>query len=239
MSLMVKIVKKLLLTSALCVSFNAFASSASENNDVDYYEDEGRLLFKVRVHGLLSHAKQKGFSSAKKQAPNPKKVGNFIENGYGADVATTIFFTDNIASELSLGFSVLKVKYASIRNVGSNYNSNVDLGNKKDIYMIPLTLTGQYHIAPFGAIRPYVGLGYHGAYMMNKCKSFNIKNGHGPVAQVGLDFVAKDDTIINFDIRQYLLNTKVTYKDSFIKPPVTSKVKINPLLISVGIGFKF
>ena len=237
---MFKIVKKLLLTSAICISFNSFASSANDNNDVDYYEDEGRLLFKARIHGLLSNGKQKGFSATKNQVSNPQKVGRLVQNGYGGDAATTIFFNDNIASELSLGLSVLKVKYTSVKNVGINYNAKTDnLGKKKDIYMIPLTLTGQYHIAPFGAIRPYVGLGYHGAYIINKCKAFNIKNGHGFVAQAGIDFVAKDDTIINLDIKQYLLNTKVTYQESFIKPPVTSKVKINPLLISVGIGFKF
>jgi outer membrane protein len=235
-----KIVKKFLITSAICISFNSFVASANDSNDIDYYEDEGRLLFKARIHGLSSNGKQTGFSATKNQISNPEKVGRLIQNGYGGDVATTIFFNDNIASELSLGFSVLKVKHSSLKNVGINYNANTDnLGKKKGLYAIPLTFTGQYHIAPFGAIRPYIGLGYHGAYIVNKCKGFNVKNGHGFVAQAGVDFVAKDDTIINLDIKQYLLNTKVQYKESFIKPPVTSKIKINPLLISVGIGFKF
>lgn len=235
---MIKIIKNLLFAYVICISFSAFSSSQVDNEE-DNYQDEGRLLFKIRVHGLLSHATQKGLTT-KNQVSNAKKVGHFIENGYGGDVATTIFFSDNIASELSLGFDVLKTKYASIRDVGSNYGvNNKNLGKKKDVFMIPVTLTGQYHIAPFGGIRPYVGLGYHGAYMFSKCKLFDIKNGHGAVMQVGVDFVAKDDTMINFDIRQYFLNTKVAYKESFISPAVTSKVKINPLIISLGIGFKF
>jgi len=241
---MVKIIKNFLFTSFILLNFTVFganeaknASYEDSNYEDDYYEDEGRLVFKLRVHGVLANAKQSGLPAAK--VANPSKVGNFVENGFGVDVSTVVFFSDNIASELSLGFSVLKTKYASIKAVGNNYGVNSDIGKKKDTYMIPLTLTGQYHIAPFGAIRPYVGAGYHGAYMFSKSKLFNINNGHGPVLQAGVDFVAKDDIMINFDIKQYFLNTKVNYKESYIKPKVTSKIKINPLLISLGIGYKF
>lgn len=121
-----------------------------------------------------------------------------------------------------------------------NYGGNPkDVGKRKSLYMIPLTVTGQYHIAPFGAIRPYIGVGYHGAYFINKSKGCTVKNGHGAVLQLGVDLYAKDDTLINLDIKQYFLNTEVNYKSPLVKKSVSSKVKFNPLMIAIGVGFRF
>lgn len=238
---MIKVTKKfgiLLLVS--CVSISSFANSDSTNNDydADYYENEGNLVFKIRGGGIKSSAKQQGFPKA--TAKNPVSIGNFVENGYGFDASTSIFFASNVAAELSLGFNVLRTKNNSLKNVAYNYGGNpADVGKRKDLYMIPLTVTGQYHIAPFGAIRPYVGVGYHGAYMFSKSKGCTVKNGHGAVLQIGVDLYAKDDTLINLDVRQYFLKTTVDYKNSLIKQPISSKVRFNPLMIAVGIGYRF
>lgn len=228
-----KTIKNFLFTFIVFASFASFADKSNDDYDIDYLEEEGRLLFKIRAHGIYTDAKQKNLP--KPSVSNPSSVGPLIRNGFGADTATAIFFNDNIATELSLGFSLLRAKNSTIKTVSYNYGSTKDIGKRKDIYMVPLTVTGQYHIAPFGAIRPYVGGGYHGAYLFTKSKQIKIKNGHGPVLQAGVDFVAKDDTLITVDVRQYFLNTKVTYKNV---NNASSKIKINPLLISAGIGFK-
>ncbi len=230
---MIKAIKNILFTLIIFTSYVSLADKSNDDYDIDYVEEEGRLLFKIRGHGIYTHGKQKNLPPP--IATNPSAVGSLIQNGFGADTATAIFFNDNIATELSLGFSLLRTKNSTIKSVLNNYNYTNDIGKRKDIYMIPLTVTGQYHIAPFGAIRPYVGGGYHGAYLFTKSKQIKIKNGHGLVVQAGVDFVAKDDTLITLDLRQYLLNTKVTYKNA---NNATSKIKLNPLLISAGIGFK-
>jgi outer membrane protein len=237
---MVKFIKNILIVSIALISSTCFAASSDSNNDydADYYEDEGRLLFKIRAHAIKSNAKQKKLSTP--TSATPQAVGAFAENGYGAETATTIFFNDNIAAELSLGFSVIKVKSTSLSNIANNYGGTLGYTKKRAIYMVPLTLAGQYHLAPFGAVRPYVGGGYHAAYMFTKAKEFKINNGHGPMVQAGVDFVAKDDTLINLDIKQYILSSKVTYKGAIVgSNRATSTVKFNPLVISIGIGFMF
>ncbi|WP_341793346.1 MULTISPECIES: OmpW family outer membrane protein [unclassified Rickettsia] len=243
---MIRIVKKLgIFVFVACISINSFAKSTSyddvdstSNYDTDYYENEGSLTFKVRLAGIQSSASQKNLPPP--TSSTPVSVGKFVENGYGGDASTTIFFNSYLAAELSLGVNVLRTKYSSLGNIANNYGVNSDLGKRKDLYMIPATVTGQYHIAPYGGVRPYVGVGYHGSYLLTQSKVFKIKNGHGAVAQIGIDFYAKDDTLINLDVRQFFLSPKVTYKSNLVGTNnVTSKVKLNPLVISAGIGFNF
>lgn len=216
----------------------ATAIGVESDSDADYYSDEGRLLFKVRFFGVVSNAKQTGLPKA--LVAIPKSANPFIKNGYGGDTATSIFFTDRLAAELSLGLAALNIKYSTLGNVAHNYAGTNTSSTKRAVYMIPLTFTTQYHLAPFGAIRPYVGAGYSGSYLFTKAKEFKIKNGQGLVLQIGTDFVAKDDTVINIDVRKYWLKAKVSYKGALVRNSTTisSTAKINPLLLSIGVGFK-
>ncbi|AFB20652.1 OmpW family outer membrane protein [Rickettsia canadensis] len=243
---MLRIVKKLGVTLLVSsISMSSFAKSMY--NDIDsteyydstpYYENEGSLVFKVRLGSIFSSAKQKGLPPP--TSTQPVSVGEVAKNGYGGNASTTIFFNNYLATELSLGFNVLRTKYKAIANVAHNYGADTKLGKYKPIYMIPATITGQFHIAPYGGIRPYIGLGYHGSYMLTQATSLKIRNGHGAVGQIGVDFYAKDDTLINLDVKQFFLNPKLEYKPNLVgNKIVTSKVKLNPLIVSIGIGFTF
>lgn len=249
---MIRMAKKLgVILFVSCVSINSFAEStyndvnadinAEPKHDYDsvpYYENEGSLIVKMRLGGIFSSAKQKGLPAPKVSQPLP--VGQFVKNGYGGDVSTTIFFNNYLATELSLGFNVLRTKNTALSNVSYNYGIAATPGKNKPLYMIPATFTGQFHVAPYGGIRPYVGLGYSGAYMITQSSGIKVRNGHGVVGQVGIDFYAKDDTLINLDIRQFYFNPKVVYKPSLVgNQNITSKIKINPLIISIGLGFSF
>ena len=99
----------------------------------------------------------------------------------------------------------------------------------------------QYHIAPYGAIRPYIGAGYQYTWMLSKSKQFVINSGSGYALQAGVDFALADDTLISFDVKRYQLTPKVKFKSSFLTGTsgMTSKVKINPVIVSLGIGWKF
>ncbi|WP_250311925.1 OmpW family outer membrane protein [Rickettsia endosymbiont of Oedothorax gibbosus] len=242
---MIKVTKKLgvfLLMS--CVSISSFANHDSADNDygadynANYYENDGGLLFRMRAIGIKSSAKQTDFPNA--TVKDPVSIGTFAENGYGIEASTSVFFANYVAAELSLGFDVLRNKNSNLKNVAYNYGTNPEeVAKRRALYMIPLTVTGQYHIAPFGAIRPYIGVGYHGAYFVNSSKGCTVRNGHGAVLQLGVDLYAKDDTLINLDIKQYFLNTTVEYKSPLVRKPISSKVKFNPLMIAIGVGFRF
>jgi len=214
-------------------------TQSSDDYDSNYYKEEGSILFKVRGSGIFTKGKLKGLPAATQ--PNPIKVGNLISNGYGIEGSTTVFFTKNIAGELGLGLQLYKTSSSGINAVGKNYSAKPTEGKKKNIYAVPVSLMFQYHIAPYGAIRPYVGAGYQYTWMVSKAKQFAINSGSGYALQAGVDFALTDDTLISFDVKRYQLEPKVKFKDSFLKGTqgVTSKVKINPIVVSLGMGWKF
>ncbi len=217
------------------------ASKVPEDYDSGYYESEGRIHFKGRILGAISRGNQKGLpqpTSTKGKAA-PQKNGHFVANGFGVEGATTLFFGDHIAAELGLGLTVYKVSTTALNAISYNYGNGNTLSKSRRIYAIPATFTMQYHIAPFGAIRPYVGAGYSGTYFLSRAKEFNLKNTHGAVGQFGVDFVMTNDMTLNIDIKKYSLAPKLTYKRNVMGTSLSSKAKIDPWVIAVGAGFKF
>jgi outer membrane protein len=231
------------------IVFSAFVASASiafaahDDYYANYYEDEGDLLFKIRGFYLNTLSKPKNFPAS---VATKEKPGTLVQVGYGVDTATTYFFTDNIAAELSLGIGIMRVKSSSLSKAALSLGDGTGVAGKNNqIIIVPAAGTIQYHVAPFGAIRPYVGGGIHGTYMYTRSKAIKVSTGYGPVAQIGVDFISKDDTLFTFDIRKYFLKSNVTFKKGFLGPnnaavtDVRSKVDWSPLVISAGFGFRF
>lgn len=248
-----------------CFSFNAIAFSFPKNSDenatneedilneklekdLNYdeeekaYQDWGSFTFKTRIFGILSRGKLSSFSS-KPSASDTRKILPLLKSGYGLETAVVKNFTPNFATEISFGFQSLQIKNLALANISHNYEGGNVSSKRKSLYLLPLNITMQYHIAPYGAIRPYIGGGYCGSYVFTKNNSFKMNNIHGPVLQAGFDIVSKDDTLINLDIKQHLFfPTKIKYASSLTKegaPRLSSKIKkLTPFIFSLGVGFK-
>lgn len=219
----------------------ALAKDSNYDYHAKYYEDEGNLLFKVRGFYMSTNSKPTGLPSTLSAAQKP---GSLVQNGLGVDTAVTYFFTDNFAVDFALGIGYLRVKNAALTKAATSLGDGTGTaGKNNNITIVPASGSVQYHIAPFGALRPYVGAGLHGTYMYTRSKAIKVSPGYGPVLQLGIDFMAKDDTLITLDIRQYFLKSKVSFKKGLLGPnndaisDVGSKVKWNPLVVSVGFGF--
>lgn len=206
----------------------------------DYYENEGPLWFKISGFYLNTNATQKDLPAPTNV--NAEKPGKFAESGYGVKASVNYFLTDYIAADLSIGVGSIRIKNSQLEKARSAYGSgNQDFGTNSNILHIPAAATLQYHIAPFGGIRPYVGAGYHASYMYSNSKALKVNNGHGAVVEAGIDFVSQDDKIFTFGITHYFLESKVKYKKEFLNTTsdVGSKVKWNPTIVTFGMGFKF
>ena len=236
----VRIISVIVFSSFVASVNIAFA--AHDDYYANYYEDEGDLLFKIRGFYLNTSSKPKKFPAS---VATKEKPGALVQLGYGVDTATTYFFTDNIAAELSLGIGMMKVKSSALSKAASLGDGTGVAGKNNQIIIVPAAGTIQYHVAPFGAIRPYVGGGIHGTYMYTRSKAIKVSTGYGPVAQIGVDFISKDDTLFTVDIRKYFLTSNVTFKKGFLGPnnpavtDIRSKVDWTPLVISAGFGFRF
>lgn len=152
-----------------------------------------------------------------------------IDNSLVPELDITYFATQNIAFELILGTTPHKV---SAKGTAAG---DVDLGK---VWLLPPTLTAQYHFLPEGNIRPYVGAGINYTIFYNKDEptGINIKydNAFGFALQAGVDVALDDNWALNFDVKKLFLNTDATINNS-----IKADVDIDPWLIGVGVGYRF
>jgi len=146
------------------------------------------------------------------------------------EVDISYFFTPQIAAEL-----VLTVPQK--QTISSN---GVAIGSLRHL---PPTLTLQYHFTGLGAFKPYVGAGIN--YTRFTSVQFDpaivaalnptlSKDSVGFALQAGVDFAIAKNTYLNFDVKKVQIKTTV---NSFGAKAGT--LKVDPLLVGVGIGWRF
>lgn len=163
--------------------------------------------------------------------------------GGDVDISTTVipeldityFFTRNWAVELILGTTKHKVEATNTAA------GNIDLG---DVWLLPPTLTLQYHLTKSEKFRPYIGAGVNYTIFYNAdegpvADKVEYDNAFGFATQLGLDYMISDKWFINIDIKKIFLQTDVTVNASTaLGATVPADVDINPWLIGLGIGVK-
>lgn len=235
--LAVSVVTSLLPISLALAKGKTPRLTVDQSYEDNYYKAEGDLIFKVKATAALADSKPKGFAAP--THASPKDAGSLVKNGYGLEGSTTIFFTSNIAAEVGVTGAVFYTSSDAIAAAKHNYQGTGGNFKRKQAFGVPVVGLLQYHMAPFGAIRPHVGVGYHGTYFFSQSNQYALKNTHGLAYGAGLEFVMRDDTMITLDIKRLHLQPKLTYKSKFLGRDVKGKIKIDPILISLGFGFKF
>lgn len=143
------------------------------------------------------------------------------------------YFTDNIAAELILGTT-----FANIDAAGS-----IDaLGKVGKTWLLPPTLTLQYHFTDFGAFKPYVGAGVNYTLFYNQSgkgafSDLDVKNEFGAALQVGFDYMLDEHWGVNFDVKKLFLEPE--WKVNLDGAPLSGKAKLDPWLIGTGITYRF
>jgi outer membrane protein len=144
------------------------------------------------------------------------------------------FFTRNIAAELILGVTKHSVS-------GADALAGVDVGKA---WLLPPTLTLQYHFTEFGAFKPYVGAGVNYTWFFSQSAAggtvtnSRLHNAAAPVVQVGFDYMIDKHWGWNVDLKKLWLrpNWDGTLANG---TPITGKVNLDPWLIATGITYKF
>lgn len=170
-----------------------------------------------------------------------------ITNTFIPELDITYFFTKNIATELVLGTTKHNVNTvgSDISAVGGSTNAAVDLGS---VYLLPPTLTVQYHFFPMSekVFKPYVGAGVNYTIFYNEkpgdvVKGISYDNALGFAAQGGFDLMLNDTFFINMDVKRLFLKTDVTVDASNLASglSIPAKVTIDPWLLGFGVGMRF
>ena len=141
------------------------------------------------------------------------------------------FFTPNWAAELVLTYPQ-KHDVTLVNN-----GTRTALGTFKHL---PPVLSLQYHFKPGAKFQPYAGLGVN----YTKISSVKLAAGAQPLEleghstglafNLGADYHLQDNMYLNVDIKKVQLRSDVLANGA-----VVSKAKLDPLLVGVGIGWRF
>ncbi|WFP79362.1 OmpW family protein [Mesorhizobium sp. WSM4906] len=142
------------------------------------------------------------------------------------------YFTDNLAAELILGTT-----YANIYGEGTIGG----LGKIGKVWLLPPTLTLQYHFTDFGAFKPYVGAGVNYTIFYNQdagsADALHVKDTFGGALQVGFDYMLDQHWGFNFDVKKLFLEPK--FDVTVGGTDFTGKARLNPWLIGTGVTYRF
>jgi outer membrane protein len=151
-------------------------------------------------------------------------LGLAINNKTMPEVDISYFFSKNIAAELIL---TVPQKH----RLSSN---GTDIGSLRHL---PPTLTVQYHFDAPG-FKPYVGAGvnytrFSSVHVLGGAADVK-RNSFGPALQVGVDIPLTSNLYLNVDVKKVFIKTDVSAGGTKI-----GQFKVDPLLVGVGLGWRF
>lgn len=168
--------------------------------------------------------------------------GLSISNSTVPELDISYYFTKNLAAELILGVTPHHI-------TGTGALAGLDVGRT---WLLPPTLTFQYHFTDFGAFQPYLGVGANYTVMFDQTAGdaanngvaitgLHVKNGAGAVAQAGFDYMIDRHWGLNFDVKKLYLEPGYTATATAgpVSLPINGQANINPWLIGGGVTYRF
>jgi len=196
-------------------------------------------MIRVRALGVLPDAGGSTVNVAGVPALSSPNSGLKISNTVVPELDISYFFTKNIAAELILG-----VTRHSISGTGALDGLNVGKA-----WLLPPTLTLQYHFTDFGAFKPYIGAGVNYTVFFNQSPSNQVFNGlavtslhisnqWGGAVQFGFDYMLDRHWGLNVDVKKLWLrpNYSAVVNGAI---PITGRANIDPWLVGAGVTYKF
>ena len=168
----------------------------------------------VRVHAL-------SLDSANKDSTG---LDLTVNNKVFPEVDISYFFSPNVAAELVLTYPQKHTVKAGGTEIGS-------------LKHLPPTLSMQYHYTELGAFKPYagVGLNYTRFSGVNLPAGVEIdKNSFGLAVGAGFDYEIQKNIYFNVDVKKVQIKTTVSVGGNEL-----GDFKVDPLLVGVGIGWRF
>lgn len=152
-----------------------------------------------------------------------------VDHAVTPEVDVTYFLTENVAAELIAATSQHNIEAGSF-DVGS-------------AWILPPTLTLQYHFTPDNKFSPYVGVGlnysmFYGEDSGAGFNSLDVDGGVGYAVQAGFDYWLSDNWGLNVDAKYINLDVDVdvnlggTHLDA-------DDVDLDPFIIGAGVSYRF
>lgn len=155
-----------------------------------------------------------------------------IEDQFVPELDITYFFDKNWAVELILGVTPHDITHKP---------TGLDIG---EVWLLPPTLTVQYHFQPDDPdFRPYIGAGVNYTLFFGHDDAdpaildADFDSSVGFALQAGFDIPIDEHWSINVDVKKVWINTDVRLDTTL--GPVQADVDINPLIVGVGVAYRW
>lgn len=182
--------------------------------------------WQIRVRGLGVITNDKG------KVDGVKGSDLSYSDSITPELDITYFFTDNIAAEL-----ILATTYANVYGEGTVKS----FGRIGKAWVLPPTLTLQYHFTNFGAFKPYVGAGVNYTIFYNQdghsVDKLDIENSFGFALQAGVDYMIDEHWGLNADVKKIFL--RPDWKVRSGGTTLHGTADLDPWLIGAGITYRF
>lgn len=216
-----------LKTSMLVVAF-ALGTSAAHAEAGDTF---------IRIRGIMVAPTESSGPILPAFPTEEVKVNNSVM----PEVDITHMVSDNVGLEL--------IAATTKHNASGTSGTTGGIGKLASTWVLPPTLTVQYHFAPEAKVRPYVGAGVNYTIFYSEKPSagletavgqtdVNLKDSFGWAAQAGIDVDLNEKMFLNFDVKYIDIDTTARLATTAIS---TQRVKISldPIVVGVGVGFRF
>ncbi|MBD8893067.1 OmpW/AlkL family protein [Roseibium litorale] len=208
----------------VCQAAAADMPSAQDTSDVTVFKQLSPWQIRVRALGVITQDS----GSVNGVAGSDLSFSDTVI----PELDITYFFTDNIAAELILGTT-----YAKVYGEGTISGLN-QIGKT---WVLPPTLTLQYHFTNFGAFKPYVGAGVNYTIFYSQsadsADKLHVKNAFGAAVQAGFDYMIDDHWGVNLDVKKIFMEPDFDVTVGGTK--LSGKAELNPWLVGAGITYRF
>ena len=210
----------LLALAAVCVAAPATA------------QHKGDLLLRVRAIMVSPNESSGGVQPSFPGA----RIG--VTDSFAPELDFTYMLSDHIGTELIL---------ATTKHTLQGRGTLAALDKVASTWVLPPTLTLQYHLQPNGRIRPYVGAGvnYTIFYSSKASSALNaaigdtdvhLKDSFGYVLQAGLDVDITPKVFANFDVKYVDIDTRAHLQTGALTN--RTDAGIAPVVLGVGVGIR-
>ena len=154
-----------------------------------------------------------------------------IDNAVAPELDLSYFFTENFALELIAATAKHDAR------VSGSALGNLDIG---EFWILPPTLLAQFHL-PLGNFKPYVGAGINYTITYGEdaaggaIDNFDLDNGFGWAAQIGVDYMLDEHWLINADIKKIWLNLDAKVNNGAVR----ADIDVDPWIFGIGVGYRF
>jgi len=185
-------------------------------------------LIRVRALGVVPNDGSKVYAAGARIAGSKTDISNTVV----PELDISYFFTPNLAAELIL---------ATTPHSAKGDGTLAGLGTLGRVWVLPPTLTFQYHFTNFGAFKPYVGAGVNYTFFYGESDRqltrFKVSNAPGAALQVGFDYMLDQHWGLNVDVKKLFIRPDA--KGFLGAAPIKAKLELDPWLFGAGVTYKF